>query len=66
MYREILEKEECIHLKTLAVSGKDLIAAGFKPGRELGRLLEELLQLVLENPECNTKEFLLEKAAERE
>lgn len=65
MYREILEKGECTNLKMLAVSGKDLIAAGHKPGRELGCLLEALLQLVLENPECNRKEILLEKAAER-
>lgn len=65
MYQEILEKGECTNLKMLAVSGKDLIAAGHKPGKDLGRILEELLQLVLEDPECNRKEFLLEKAVKR-
>lgn len=65
MYEEILEKGQCISLKTMAVTGSDLIASGFPPGRELGELLEYLLSLVLEHPEYNTKEFLLQKAAER-
>ena len=59
MYREILAATQCLTLKDLAVSGKDLIGAGMKPGREMGETLERLLALVLENPECNTKEYLL-------
>lgn len=58
-YREILEKGECISLKTLAVSGKDLIAAGMKPGKEIGETLDFLLDQVLKEPEKNTKEYLL-------
>ncbi len=64
MYEDILEKGECISLKTMAVTGSDLIASGIRPGREMGELLEHLLSLVLEHPEQNTKEFLLQKAAE--
>ena len=56
-----MEKQECISLKTLAVSGKDLIDAGMKPGKELGKTLDLLLHLVLEEPEKNTKEYLLSK-----
>ncbi len=59
MYREILAATQCLTLKDLAVSGRDLIGAGMKPGREMGETLERLLALVLENPECNTKEYLL-------
>lgn len=64
LYREILDKNQCVSLKTLAVSGADLIAAGWKPGKELGEALKQLLELVLEDPARNTKEWLLAKACE--
>ena len=65
VYRQIMEEKQCFSLKDLAVSGKDLIAAGYKPGPEIGRKLQELLELVLDDPEWNTREKLLEKASER-
>jgi len=61
LYQEILEKGQCVSLKTLAVSGKDLIQAGMKPGKEIGDKLGEFLGLVLDNPELNTKEELLSR-----
>ena len=61
IYNEIIEKGQCVSLKTLAVSGKDLIQAGMKPGKELGEKLEEFLGLVLDYPELNTKEELLSR-----
>ena len=61
-YREILERQECVSLKTLAVTGSDLIAAGMQPGRELGETLQQLLELVLEDPDLNQRDILLEKA----
>ena len=60
--RKSWSRQECLSLKDLAVTGRDLIAAGMKPGPELGRVLEELLALVIDHPEYNTKELLLEKA----
>ena len=62
LYVEICEKQQCVSLKNLAVTGSDLIAAGMKPGRELGEVLQKLLQLVLDDPSCNTKEKLLAEA----
>ena len=59
-YREILEKQECVSLKTLAITGNDLISAGMEPGKAIGETLEWLLELVIEHPEYNTKEKLLE------
>lgn len=50
--------------ETLAVTGRDLIDTGMKPGRELGEMLQQLLELVLEHPEQNTREQLLEKVKE--
>lgn len=60
MYRQIKEQGQCVSLKTLAVGGSDLIALGMKPGKELGIILRELLEVVLEDPEQNEKETLLE------
>ena len=62
LYGEILAGKQCVSLKTLAVKGSDLIAQGWKPGKELGAALQKLLELVLEEPERNTKEYLLEQA----
>lgn len=44
----------------LAVTGDDLIAAGLaERGRRLGLVLERLLDAVLDDPSCNTREQLL-------
>ena len=61
-YQGILERGECTSLKTLAVSGRDLIKAGHPAGPALGALLERLLDCVLKDPTLNTKEKLLETA----
>ena len=45
---------------SLALTGDDLRAAGVEPGPALGRLLERLLDVVLEEPSLNTKPHLLE------
>lgn len=45
-------------LSELAVGGRELIAAGIEP-RRIGRTLEWLLRLVLEDPAKNEKELLL-------
>ena len=58
-YEEIIEDNECISIKMLAVSGKDFIERGVEPGKKIGELLSSCLTLVLENPEKNTREYLL-------
>ena len=58
-YEIILKEHQCVSLKTLAVTGKDLIEAGYKPGREIGETLNRLLEEVLAAPEKNRKEILL-------
>lgn len=55
---------DCLSLKDLAVNGQDLIAAGIKPGKEIGIILEHMLNDVLEHPEDNQKEILLKKYLE--
>lgn len=63
-YQEILAKKECVSLKTLAITGSDLIADGMQPGKQIGAVLQALLEFVLECPEYNTKEALLRRARE--
>lgn len=60
-FEEIRCAGDCLSLKDLAVSGKDLIAAGAAPGKEIGRILHEMLEEVLREPAHNTREYLLEK-----
>ena len=57
-----LRKKTVPTLKTLAVNGRDLMAAGIPAGKELGRILNELLECVIEDPEMNEKTRLLEVA----
>lgn len=61
IFQEIVEAGECLRIKDLAVNGSDLISAGVKPGPQMGALLEQMLEHVLENPEDNDKKILLEK-----
>lgn len=62
-YKEMLEKHQCVSLKMLAVTGRDLITeAGMQSGPELGKVLEKLLHEVIEDPELNKKEILLKLA----
>lgn len=61
-FAEMQKAGECVSLKKLAVTGRDLIAAGLAPGPGLGRILDGLLQEVLEDPSKNNREYLLLQA----
>ena len=55
---KILAAGDCLSLKTLALTGQDLMALGAPHGKILGTILAELLDIVLRAPEKNTKETL--------
>lgn len=59
---KILADGDCLTLKTLALSGKELMQMGAPHGKELGDLLQQLLNMVLREPKTNTKEILTEQA----
>lgn len=59
--KSVLKSGECFSMKHLAVSGDDLTALGLK-GRELGEMLNFLLDYVIEYPENNRRELLLSLA----
>jgi tRNA nucleotidyltransferase (CCA-adding enzyme) len=61
IYNRIMARGDCLSIKELAVSGSDLIAAGIKPGPQLGDILDEMLNEVLDEPSHNTKEWLMER-----
>jgi tRNA nucleotidyltransferase (CCA-adding enzyme) len=61
-YRQICSQNECVQKKDLAINGRDLIAMGMEPGREIGEVLDSLFEQVLDAPELNTREQLLELA----
>lgn len=66
VYRKILEENQCVSLKTLAVNGKDLMEqTGMKPGKELGEMLAALLDLVIDDPALNNREYLINAVKER-
>ncbi len=62
IWLELKEKNNCLSLKNLAINGKDLLALGFIAGPEIGAILSKLLELVIEEPNINKKDLLLEKA----
>ncbi|MEG1846878.1 MAG: CCA tRNA nucleotidyltransferase [Lachnospiraceae bacterium] len=61
LYTQILAAHDCLSLKELALTGRDLIEIGMTPGKELGDTLHHLLELVLEHPEYNTRTYLLQQ-----
>jgi tRNA nucleotidyltransferase (CCA-adding enzyme) len=60
--KKILEAGEPFTISQLKISGEDLIKIGFKPGKEIGVVLKDLLEKVMERPEMNNRDKLLELA----
>jgi tRNA nucleotidyltransferase (CCA-adding enzyme) len=58
--REVLEEKPAVSLKDLAINGKDLIDLGYQEGVELGGMIKKLLEIVIDKPELNRRERLLE------
>ena len=59
--KAVLKSGECFSMKHLAVSGDDLLALGLR-GKELGEMLNFLLDYVMEYPRNNRRELLLSLA----
>lgn len=62
IWRDIRMHGDCLSLKDMKIGGAELIADGMKPGPDIGQLLNRLLQEVLEYPERNDREYLLERS----
>lgn len=60
---EILNSKNPLSVKDLDINGKILILKlNLKPGKNIGKTLNHLLDMVIENPDLNTEAILLEEA----
>lgn len=64
LYRRMLRiaQRDPIAIADLAIDGDDLRAAGIPPGPLVGRILQVLLDAVLEDPTRNTRDWLVRYA----
>ncbi|MBI4543886.1 MAG: HD domain-containing protein [Gemmatimonadetes bacterium] len=58
--RGVLQQHPPLTLSELALGGQDLKALGLEPGPQFREILQALLERVVEKPELNTREALLE------
>ena len=62
---KVIREESAFRRSDLALSGSDIMRiTGVESGPEVGRILDELLEVVLEHPEYNNREKLEELARE--
>ena len=61
MYLGIIGRGDCLAIRELAVTGKDLISYGIKPGPMLGEILDKMFEDVLDEPSHNTSEWLMSR-----
>jgi tRNA nucleotidyltransferase (CCA-adding enzyme) len=59
--KEIIAEKECFSLKDLAINGDDLKKLGFQEGKIIGDTLKRLMEIVIDNPDKNTKENLIKE-----
>lgn len=64
LYQNIMDEGDCLSLKQLAVTGHDLMELGVKQGKEIGQILNWLLEQVVEEPGRNERGYLLQRAQE--
>ncbi len=60
--QQLQDERAAIHIKELNVSGDELIKSGLKPGIQMGRILNTLLEEVIDETLQNEKNILLERA----
>jgi tRNA nucleotidyltransferase (CCA-adding enzyme) len=60
----IVESGAALSVRDLAISGRDLIAAGLEPGPVFGKIFVVLLDEVVEDPSKNDRDLLLARASE--
>ena len=62
LYETVIKEGDCISLKQLAVHGRDILSLGVCQGRQVGEILKMLLELVIEDPDKNEYESLMQAA----
>ncbi|MFC1573001.1 CCA tRNA nucleotidyltransferase [Candidatus Eisenbacteria bacterium] len=59
---EVIAKDTALSVKDLAIGGRELMELGLAEGPGIGRILRALLEKVLDDPDVNTPEALLDEA----
>jgi tRNA nucleotidyltransferase (CCA-adding enzyme) len=59
LFYEIKLQNQCFSIKDLDINGDDLIALGIPEGKQIGEILKQLLDLVIDEKVENKKETLL-------
>ena len=59
LYRRIVDDGDCLSIKDMAVNGNDLMKEGIAQGPEMGKALNHLFGLVLDDPSMNDKDRLI-------
>ena len=62
---KIKKENSALSLKDLEINGDDLIKIGFIKSKRIGDILLEMLNMVIENPSLNNREYLLEFAKKK-
>ncbi|HZX20927.1 MAG TPA: CCA tRNA nucleotidyltransferase [Clostridia bacterium] len=63
--KKILDEKQPLSVKDLEVDGYNLMELGIPEGKQIGTILTELLEIVLENPETNKKDILMKLAKDK-
>lgn len=61
--KEVLAKQQCFTIKDLAINGNDVMSLGVEGGPMVGKVLNRLLDMVLDDEIDNDRETLLDEAA---
>lgn len=65
LYQDILNQKDCLDIKQLAITGRDVMALGVPQGKQVGEMLNQLLELTLDDPAKNNRRYLLEQVKKR-
>ncbi|MCR4806350.1 MAG: CCA tRNA nucleotidyltransferase [Lachnospiraceae bacterium] len=61
IYDKIIDREDPLSVKELAVSGKDLLDLGLTSGPAVGKIINRMFEDVLDEPSHNDREWLLSR-----
>ena len=61
-FDEVVAAGDCLSIKDLQINGKDLLDMGVPQGQRIGEVLKSIFDQVVEDPELNQRETLLNMA----
>ena len=62
VFNQIIDAGDCLKIKDLQINGKDLIDMGVPQGQKIGEVLNAIFDQVVDNPQLNDRQILLNMA----